>query len=544
VNDCNGRARHDDRGPPTSPEALLISLPVRLTGTELPHTHCRANLAGYKMHPEVALGDLPIGPTGKIRNSALARRAPRDPIVTSPATDAPRSPAPTAPLAGVALALVWLGVMAAAITGERLPADFAVLALGAYLTLRLPHLSAESLFHLSLAGGVVALTLWQGEPLLVWQGLARAAQVAALFSGLSLLRFAAAGSRTMQQAGAFMAAQPPGRRYAAMSGGSHAVGLVLNYGVVTLLGPMIGGLRGPGADSLREGLALAVMRGFSTTFLWSPLTLSFGIVTSVVAGIDPLAMMATGAGCAAMILALGWALDRRRPRERNEGGESPPTAPGPVLWRLLGIILSLMAVVVTLHLALDVPLIVGVILGAPLYAGGWLWLLEGSPGRGARALGEAVAQEAAMDGRTVAVLGAAALMGTLIGGLVPDEAVRAVLTGGWLPAALVPAVLMAVVFVLGTAGANPLLSVMLLIGVIPDPAAFGILPEALGLALIAAWGLSLGVSRGGAALIALSQAICSTPGRLGLRGNLAFTSAAMALMAVVVTLMTALTPPP
>jgi hypothetical protein len=214
-----------------------------------------------------------------------------------------------------------------------------------------------------------------------------------------------------------------------------------------------------------------------------------------------------------------------------------------VLWRLLGIILSLMAAVATLHVVLGVPLIIGVILGAPLYAGAWLTLLEASPGRGAQALGEAVAQEAALDGRTMAVLGAAALMGTLIGGLVPDEAVRAILTGGWLPAALVPAVLMAVVFVLGMAGANPLLSVMLLIGVIPDPAAFGIRPEALGLGLVAAWGLSLGVSRGGAALIALSQAIDSTPGRLGLRGNLAFTSTAMALMAGIVTLMTVIAPP-
>jgi hypothetical protein len=443
----------------------------------------------------------------------------------------------------MALALVWIGVMAAAITGEALPRDAAVLALGAYLALRLPHLSGESLFHLSLAGGVVALTLWQGEPGLVWQGMARAAQVAALFSGLSLLRFAAAGSRTMQQAGAFMAAQPPGKRYAVMSGGSHAVGLVLNYGVVTLLGPMIGSLRGPGADALREGLALAVMRGFSSTFMWSPLTLSFGIVTSVVAGIDPLVMMTVGAGCAALVLALGWALDRRRKRLGAGGSEAAPTAPGPALWRLLGIILSLMAVVTALHAALGVPLIIGVILGAPLYAGAWLSLLEGGPGRGARALGEAIAQEAAMDGRTMAVLGAAALMGTLIGGLVPDEAVRAVLTSGWLPVALVPALLMAVVFVLGVAGANPLFSVMLLIGVIPDPAAFGIRPEALGLSLIAAWGLSLGVSRGGAALIALAQAIGSTPGQLGLRGNLAFTSAAMALMALVVTLMTVIAPP-
>jgi acyl-CoA synthetase (AMP-forming)/AMP-acid ligase II len=37
--------------------------------------HCRANLAGYKVPAEIVLGELPIGPTGKILKSALARRA-------------------------------------------------------------------------------------------------------------------------------------------------------------------------------------------------------------------------------------------------------------------------------------------------------------------------------------------------------------------------------------------------------------------------------------------------------------------------------------
>jgi acyl-CoA synthetase (AMP-forming)/AMP-acid ligase II len=37
--------------------------------------HCRANLAGYKVPSEIVLCDLPIGPTGKILKSALARRA-------------------------------------------------------------------------------------------------------------------------------------------------------------------------------------------------------------------------------------------------------------------------------------------------------------------------------------------------------------------------------------------------------------------------------------------------------------------------------------
>ncbi len=37
--------------------------------------HCRKNMAGYKVPAEIAVTEMPIGPTGKILKSALARRA-------------------------------------------------------------------------------------------------------------------------------------------------------------------------------------------------------------------------------------------------------------------------------------------------------------------------------------------------------------------------------------------------------------------------------------------------------------------------------------
>lgn len=436
---------------------------------------------------------------------------------------------------------MWLLVVGGAVSGQTAATLAGAAALGLYLALRLRHLPLEPLLHLAAAAGLSGWVLWRGDGALVAAGLGRGATVAALFVGLSVLRHAAAGSRTVLAAGALIAAQPPGRRYLAMTLGAHAVALILNFGVVNLLGPMVASLRGEAAWPLRRSLGLAILRGFSCTFLWSPLTLSFGVVTAGLAGVRPGPLMATGAVLAALLLLTGFALDRAG---RGRGGPAlairTQVAPDPAApRRLLGVILLLLALVWALHAGLGVPLIMGVILGAPLFATGWLTVQQGPAPRAlARAVGTALAEEAVRDGRTIALLGAAALMGTLIGGLLPGEALADLLERGPLPAAVLPGLAMAVVILLGIAGANPLLSVVLLLGVLPEPAAIGVLPEALALALIAAWGLTTGVSRAGASLIHTAQAIGSTPAELGLRGNLGFT----VLAATVVTLATAAMP--
>lgn len=456
-----------------------------------------------------------------------------------------------APLAGAVLAAMWLLVLGAAIPALPGPAMGGAAALWLYLALRLRHVSAEVWGHLALAVGLSLWVLGAGETGLAATAWQRAATVAALVAGLAMLRMAAAGTPMVQRTGALVAAQPAGRRYLAMSFGAHVVGLILNFGVCNVLSPVLASLR---SMALRVSLATAVLRGFATTFLWSPLTLSFGVVTSGIAGIDIRLMLGTGLGAALLLLLMGWLLDRRG--RRRLAAPAPPAATsrtdaagavvegrggGWAVAALIGLIGTVTALMVAIHLLLGVPMLVGVILGAPLVALPWLALRAGSAQRAPARLGRALSEEAAEDGHTITVLAAAAATGTLIGGLLPEEAVRAVLLDGPVPRELVPMVLMLAVLGLGVLGANPLLSVVLVIGLFPDPAAVGLMPEALGLALMASWGLTTGVSRGGAALLMVSRAIGSTPFRLGLGSNLVFTLAAAAFVGLVAALLPALT---
>ena len=67
---------------------------------------------------------------------------------------------------------------------------------------------------------------WQNTLL---SGLNTAAFIASFFAALTTLKFSAASSPAMRKCGAFLSAQPPGRRYLALTFGGQLFGLLLNY---------------------------------------------------------------------------------------------------------------------------------------------------------------------------------------------------------------------------------------------------------------------------------------------------------------------------
>lgn len=461
-------------------------------------------------------------------------------MAASETTPAPAAALPVlAPAAGAVLALLWALVVAGALFGIAAAGPAGVAVLWIYLGLRLPHLSVEPWLHLGAACALSAFAIWRGDAaqaLAAWQ---RAAMVAALIAGLGMLRSAATAAPMVQRTGALVAAQPQGRRYLAMSFGAHVVGLILNFGVGNVLGPMVATIGDP---RLRLSLATAILRGLSTTFLWSPLTLSFAVVTSGVAGIDLPVLFGVGMATGVVVQLVGWALDRAGQRG-SRGGAGPAEAVGDRLapLRLAAVIATVMLLVVAIHRGLGVSMLIGVIIGAPAIAVPWMAVQVSRAARVPERLGHAVGQEAVQDGHTIALMVAAATMGGLIGGLLPDAAIRIALLEGPLPVAAMPPLLMLVILGCGVLGANPLLSAMLVIGLFPDPAAVGLMPEALALSLMSAWGLTAGFSRAGASVIVMAQAIGTTPIRLGLGHNLGFTLAAVAVVSVVAALLPLLT---
>ncbi len=101
---------------------------------------------------------------------------------------------------------------------------------------------------------------------------------------MTLLREAAITSPAVQALGHFLTGQQPGRRFVATYLGGHLGGVLLNFGAISLLAPLI--QRGVRAEpvlnadderraTIREQRQLsALIRGFAFVITWAPTTLT------------------------------------------------------------------------------------------------------------------------------------------------------------------------------------------------------------------------------------------------------------------------------
>lgn len=206
------------------------------------------------------------------------------------------------------------------LSGSGLASIAAVLVL---LVVALPQLSLREITLVSLAflATVCALLLSQTPLEIVKRAGLQAAFLTAFMVLLSLLRDGAVTSPSVLELGKYLTSRSPGRRYIAIHCGGQLLGMVLNFGALTLLGPLI--QRGArSVASGNEALAnwreqrqiSALMRGFSWTAAWSPATVSMAITVSVVKGANLLLVCFYGIAAASGSLLIGWLLDRRTGR--------------------------------------------------------------------------------------------------------------------------------------------------------------------------------------------------------------------------------------
>jgi hypothetical protein len=151
------------------------------------------------------------------------------------------------------------------------------------------------LLALAAAATIAALVLSDAPWELMRRGLGQATFLAAFMLLLALLRDGAITSPSVLALGQYLTRRPPGQRYIAIHLGGHALGVVLNFGALSLLGPLI--QRGAETDA-RDNPELAqwrlqrqmsaLARGFSWIIAWSPTAVTQALVVSVVAGSRPL----------------------------------------------------------------------------------------------------------------------------------------------------------------------------------------------------------------------------------------------------------------
>ena len=113
---------------------------------------------------------------------------------------------------------------------------------------------AARLSRLAFVAVGIALIAWAAMTRADWAqatltALTRGAFIIALFTALSALRSAAIGSQAILDCGRFLARQPPGRRYLALTVGGHLFGLILLYGSISLLGSLLRSVLGAAGKS-------------------------------------------------------------------------------------------------------------------------------------------------------------------------------------------------------------------------------------------------------------------------------------------------------
>ena len=395
-------------------------------------------------------------------------------------------------------------------------------------------------FALALSAGLYL----QGHGADVGLALAKGAYFTAFILAMMLLREAAATSDAVLAVGHWISRQPPGRRFATTWVGGQLAGILMNFGAVSLLAPLI--QRGVRADPvtsddearrvvIRERRQLsALVRGFAPVIAWSPTTLTQVIILAAVPGIDPVAAIGYGLAMATVMFVIGWTEDRLR-------WGPPRIAPAPVAFP--GRAGLHLAIVYALLIAGSIALVQGLGLSlpqalmtvAPVMLAGWVL----SQNRGvvhttAARLEEVWSVSIPRMARDAFNLGAAGFIGITAARLAPVDAIA-----GWAEASGVPdwmlvASLPVIITLAGQVALSPMMMVVFLgavVSALPDlPAA----PEVIGLALSAGWMLSLTGSPNATGAILISSATGLAPTTITWRWNGVYSLLALAAVVLAI----------
>ncbi len=395
-----------------------------------------------------------------------------------------------------------------------LPAAFAShLLLGAYVLVQWPQLTRVPRILLTLAVTAILVLPWLSEDpaasLLL--ALNRAAYFATFLAALSFLREAAESSPLVRRCGNVIINQPPGKRYATLSGGSFLIGILLNMAVLNLLGVMVrrantlaaagGNLRIQ--DVRNRRMFTAMIRGFSVITLGSPLTITLALILSIVPDVRWWQVLPYGWATMVLILVLGWAWDRSTAPRQLAGqlpAAEPPVGAAWDITRFLLLVLSIFSAAVVVELVLGVDLPLAILLTAPAAAFSWMLIQRSRRGlvqalvlTGGKLVKGSERQFGGMRAE-VSVLCAAGLLGTLIAAAVPTTAFADFLRLMGLQGPIIGVLLVVLMVSLAQIGLNPILVATIGLSSLAQPELFGLAPEMLALSVMAGWTLAIGCS--------------------------------------------------
>lgn len=447
----------------------------------------------------------------------------------------PWSPSPLLDLAtgaGLLVVLIFVALFewsGAAVFSEL--ADALTLPLIALLTLPAPW--SRRAFVVVAGGLILAAMATRPDWLeIIDHALRSASFIAAFFAALAILRTAAAGSAAITRCGRFLAQQPPGRRYLALTLGGQLFGILLNYGALALLGGLAeaSARREPDEEIRRHRIRrmlLAIQRGFVSTLPWSPIAFAVAISTSVIPGASWADAVLPCLGSGLLLAGTGWAMDTifkpklsgpRPPRRTPEGGWAS-------LWPLALLLGLLVIGVIGLQMLGGVRTVAAVMVLAPTLALVWIAIQSGRAD--APSLGERVYLYAARElpgyRGEILLLVMAGFIGGLGGRLLAPLLAEAGIDLSALPAWTLLLALVWLIPLTGQLGMNPILTVSLLGPLLPEASTIGLEPVDLMVAATAGWALSGASSPYTATTLLIGALGGVSAHHVGLRWNGAYT---------------------
>lgn len=447
------------------------------------------------------------------------------------------------------LGLLILCVLADALLSFEPLRQAARILLLAYVGLEWPRLPRNARVMVLVAvamSAVVAATMAQPWPAFA-QALDRGAFFATFFANQFFLRQAAQQSPLVHRCGSVFVNQRPGRRYLLLTIGGYLFGIILNLGVLSLLGVMIGkrnslasaGGSEPVRAARERRMVSALLRGFAITPLASPLSIALAVMLTAMPSIDWQEVLPLGLATGALLLAGGWSFDRLT-APRHLRGVAPPVTPERNLRPLAevaGLVLLVFGVAVAVELVGGIAMSRAILIAIPVVGLGWLALQKARAGTAGamRLVGRQLRRRAVQifpSYRTeISILAGAGFIGTLFSALLPPEALAAILAQNPTPAVLLPALAAVAVVVPSLLGVNPIVTVTILasaLQTLPEPP---MAPEVLAVSLMAGWSLSINCSPLTASAMLLGELVRKPAETVTLRWNGAFTAAMLVVVA-------------
>jgi hypothetical protein len=247
-----------------------------------------------------------------------------------------------------------------------------------------------------------------------------------------------------------------------------------------------------------------------------------------------------GALMALLQLGLGWLIDLFSHRSSGLRLSYLRTVDS---WRVHLFPAGLIALIFFIAWAIEywtsATLISGVMVGAPLVSLLWLgaqgWCRVGSnplyqiAGR-CRHYAEELVPSYRME---LTILSTAGFAGAVVGYFVEPRAVTEGLDWIGAPAYFVPALVMGAIILGGVLGLNAIITVMIISGALPNPEAFGVQSEILGIAYLTGWGLAVGSSPVSMSTLIVGNLLGQSGARVGLHWNGLFTLLAGLMAAMI-----------